>query len=258
MRPFVFSVWFVQSLIPAIQIVAQTPTSHVLRGHVTDTLGLAVPFANVMMGQTRVTSDETGIFQLSVRNNGPLTLDIRRIGYQAVHLELPATPDTVIAVAMTPVAQRLDPMNVVARTSTTLALHGFYDRMKQREQGTLNGWFITPEDIELRHPTRTSQMIEDVPGIRLEQIHGMVRDHGPSPFIALGANGCWATVYVNGVRLNQINARNTDELKRSAVFDDITEVGSLAGIEVYSHGARAPMAYQALNGSCAVVLIWTK
>ena len=258
MRCFLCFAWFVQSLIPAIQIVAQSPATHLLRGRVTDTLGLAVPFANVQMGQTRVVTNDTGVFQMSVRNNGPLTLDIRRIGYRPVHLELPGMPDTVIRASMIPVPTRLDPMNVVASGVRSLTLHGFYDRMKQREQGTLNGWFITPEDIELRHPTRTSQMIEAVPGIRLEQIHGMVRDHGPSPFIALGANGCWATVYVNGVRLNQINARNTDELKRSAVFDDITEVGSLAGIEVYSHGARAPMAYQALNGSCAVVLIWTK
>src|ERR1051325_8385023 len=95
-RRFLCSAWVVQSLIPAIQVVAQTPPPRALRGRVTDTLGLAVPFANVMMGQMRVTSDETGTFQLSVRNNGPMTLDIRRIGYQAVHLELPATPDTVI------------------------------------------------------------------------------------------------------------------------------------------------------------------
>ena len=255
MRRFLCSAWFVQSLIPAIQIVAQTQAPHVLRGRVTDTLGRAVPFANVQIGQTRAISNDTGGFQIIAPKSGPLSVDIRRIGYRAIHIELPATPDTVIQASMIPEPTRLDPMNVVASGVRSLTLHGFYDRMKQREQGTLNGWFITPEDIEQRHPSRTSQMIEDVPGIRLEQLHGNVGEHPPNSFIALGANGCLATVYVNGIRLNLLTAKAS---KGSAVFDDISEVGSLAGIEVYAHGARAPMAYQALNGSCAVVLIWTK
>jgi hypothetical protein len=45
---------------------------------------------------------------------------------------------------------------------------------------------------------------------------------------------------------------------KSAVFDEIVPIGQLAGIEVYTRGTRAPTAYQSLNGSCAVVLIWTR
>src|ERR1041385_1391518 len=154
---------------------------------------------------------------------------------------------------MTPVAQRLDPMNVVGRASGSLAIHGFYDRMKQREQGTLDGYFITPEDIDLRKPNRASQMIEDVPGVRVMRLSG----NGQPRFIALGSNGCLATVYVNGVRLNLLTGNIGKEML-SVVFDEVTEPGSLAGIEVYSHGTRAPPGYAALNGSCSVVLIWTK
>src|ERR1051326_1727920 len=98
-------------------------------------------------------------------------------------------------------------------------------------------------------------MIENVPGIRLSQAYGMDGERG---FVAFGANGCLATVYVNGVRLNLLTQKRAADEMRSVIFDGITEVGSLAGIEVYSHGARTPPAYAALNGSCSVVLIWTK
>jgi len=135
----------------------------------------------------------------------------------------------------------------------SLETHGFYARIAERQQGRLNGYFITPEDIELRQPSRASQMLWDVPGISVQMINTK-----PPTFTAFGANGCLGTIYVNGMRMNLLNSRSKSEEARSSVFDDIVPVGDLAGIEVYTRGTRAPTEYQSLNGSCAVVLIWTK
>lgn len=223
---------------------AQT-LQHYLQGRVMDSLGTGIPYVNVQLnGASKVVTDETGAFRIEVPTKGRFTIDVRRIGYQALHIDFMSVPDSAIHLVLAPIARTLETTRVVAERLTSLVLHGFYDRMKQRSQGTASGYFITPEDIELRQPQRASIMIEDAPSIRIRRVSNF-------EYAAFGSDGCPANVYLNGHRLD-------DPRGGSVIFDQNVDAASLAGIEVYTRGTRAPPAYQGLNGSCAVILIWTK
>lgn len=168
--------------------------------------------------------------------------------------EFNAPADSAIRVVMNWVVKTLEPVQVAAHAVTALETHGFYERMSMRQQGRNSGYFITPEEIELRQPTLASQMLRGMPGIEVAR----VGSSSPPKWMVFGQNGCVGNVYVNGTRTNMLTSRSKMEEAVSAVFDDIVPTGDLAGIEVYTRGSRAPTQYQALNGSCAVVLIWTK
>jgi hypothetical protein len=85
-----------------------------------------------------------------------------------------------------------------------------------------------------------------------------------------GSDGCQAAVYLNGTRLNKLDDDATSiasivsheksgrALPEPPDFDGLVDPLSLAGIEVYTRGTRAPPEYESLNGGCAVVLVWTK
>ena len=152
------------------------------------------------------------------------------------------------------VVKTLEPVQVAAHAITSLETHGFYGRMAERQQGRNSGYFITPEEIDLRAPTLASQMLRGMPGIEI----GRVPFSDPPKWMVYGQNGCIGNIYVNGLRMNMLNSIDKIAEARSAVFDDVVPTSELAGIELYTRGTHAPMKYQALNGSCAVVLIWTK
>jgi hypothetical protein len=67
-------------------------------------------------------------------------------------------------------------------------------------------------------------------------------------------NKCAATVYIDGTRIME----KFDTGEPCVAIDELLIPSNIAGIEVYSSGNAAPPAYQGLNGSCAVVVIWTK
>jgi hypothetical protein len=125
--------------------------------------------------------------------------------------------------------------------------------MAERQQARNSGYFITPEDIEVRQPSLASHMLYGMPTIAVT----MLPWKRPPVWIVRGQDGCIGNVYVNGTRMNLLTGSKTRE-EESVAFDEIVPVAQLAGIEVYTRGTHAPTKYQGLNGSCAVVLIWTK
>ena len=76
----------------------------------------------------------------------------------------------------------------------------------------------------------------------------------------LGAGGCSATVYLDGRRMNSLAQASLGEVTPKTVVyvDELVSPMSIAGVEVYPRGVRAPPEYQSLGGSCAIVLIWTR
>lgn len=226
-----------------------------VRGVVADSLGNPIVYANVQINSdSRATTDQIGAFRLEAPKDGKFLLTVRRLGYKPFGGEFHAPGDSTIRVVMDWVVKTLEPVHVAEHAVTSLETHGFYARMVAREQGRNSGYFITPEEIEVRQPTLTSQMLRGMPGIEVAR----VGSSSPPKWMVFGQNGCVGNVFVNGTRTNMLTSRSKMEEATSAVFDDIVPTGDLAGIEVYTRGTRAPAQYQALNGSCAVVLIWTK
>lgn len=118
-------------------------------------------------------------------------------------------------------------------------------RCRWKRGGT--GSFITPEELDSRKPTILTAAVEQLPTVRIR----------PPPFgLPLNRNlriedrsGCPFTVYLDRIRIAS---------KGEYDVNQIVIPTSVAGIELYPRAIGAPPEYQANNGTCGIVLIWTK
>jgi hypothetical protein len=227
---------------------AQEGNRRTISGTVTDSAGNVLPFVNISVGSARTVTTDAGRYVVRVAR-GPLKLEFRRLGFAPVDTALLAGQvDTSFAIVMRPLAQRLSAVEVVGTNSSRkLELRGFYDRMRDVERGINRGYFITPEDLEARKPNYITQMTEGFPSIRVDALLGQ------EWAVIVGTGRCKMTVYLDGVRIvGSLNPR------ADGFVNQLVQPNQIAGVEVYPRNVGAPPQYQSLNGSCGVVLIWTK
>ena len=241
------------------------PSDRVLRGYVTDSEGGALAFATIQInGGRRFVADDSGRFTIP-SPAGRFWLLVRRIGFSPAEVTLDAPPDTVIRVRMTAFATALPEQRITGRAAfVSLDLSGFYRRMKDAERGINHGYFVTPEDFELRKPHQLTQMAEGYPAVyirhnpvnpRMDLILGspcsdpskMCQPVGPSLL------RCAMTVYLDRVRIVGRMGNAPDDFVNELVVPT-----QIAAMEIYPRGVGAPPEYQPANGSCGVVLIWSK
>jgi hypothetical protein len=240
----------------------------VIRGTVRDTAGraLAGVQVNLVAGQ-RTTTDDAGRFRISAPSREDVLLDIRRVGFTPSLYTFGEGADTTLDVTLLPVAQQLDAVKVNARGASGVGLEGFDQRMREREHGAGSGYFITGAEIERRQAARVTSLFDGVPGIFVLRVtlamsnaasfnaySIFARSRTFSNGSGAAPNKCAATVYIDGARIME----KSDAGGPGVPIDELLIPSNIAGIEVYSSGNAAPPAYQGLNGSCAVVLIWTK
>jgi Carboxypeptidase regulatory-like domain len=237
---------------------AQDAPVHVT-GTVTDTARHPVPYVNVLVGGTRRTvADDAGQFRLELPV-GRVVIDFRRLGYRPEQMTLDLHGDTTVTVSLIPVAQKLPGQEVTTPRSFALELHGFYERMADHEKGIGAGHFITAEDIERRNPRKLTQMLEEIPSLRILRVPAKPGDMCPLGYCLAptGTNHCPMGVYLDGQRLNRLTSANPSA-DYVADLDDFIIPTHVAGMEVYAHPGEVPPQYQLLNGNCGVILIWTK
>lgn len=246
-------------LIPGASVAAQ----RIVTGQVVSA-DAPVSWANIHYGARRVVADDSGAFRLTL-GPGKVSLWAKRIGYQAVALELAAGGDTSITIEMVPLARMLAKQVVEATAITrSLELSGFHRRLQERQRGTNAGQFITAEEIEQRKPTRTTQLFDGRTGIKVTRFNtsrfsSEVPCGGPTGLVCWvpqGLGGCNMTVYYDGKRMrpyNGIGARDTPTF-----VDELVLPNDIAGIEIYTTPGKAPAEYQSLSGTCGVILIWSR
>ena len=229
-------------------VAGQDAGRRTITGTVVDTSGNVLPWVNVQIGSTRVLTTDSGRFVLRSASRDAGKLLLLRIGFEPAESRIPAGSDTTIRIAMTPVPVRLSAVQVLGtQMSSKLELRGFYDRMRDVERGINRGYFITPEDLERRKPNFITQMLEGYPSIRVNSMYGQ---HFAQ---ILGTGNCRMTVYLDGVRIiGKLNPRAEEPV------NVVVKPSEIAGAEVYPRGIGAPPQYQELNGSCGIVLIWTR
>lgn len=227
---------------------AQDASRRTITGTVVDTSGNVLPYVNVQVGSTRVLTTDSGRFVLRAASREAMKMLLLRIGFEPAEATIPAGSDTTVRIAMTPVPVRLSAVQVSGtQMSSKLELRGFYGRMRDVERGINRGYFITPEDLERRKPNFITQMLEGYPSIRVNSMYGQ---HYAQ---ILGTGNCRMTVYLDGVRIiGKLNPRAEEPV------NVVVKPNEIAGAEVYPRGIGAPPQYQELNGSCGIVLIWTR
>ncbi len=151
--------------------------------------------------------------------------------------------------------------------------------MRDAERGVNHGYFMTPEDFEFRKPHEITQMVEGLPAVFLRRDRGDPKRNilvgapckprtepdptclpiGPPPANDAVARvfRCVMTVYLDRVRIvgkvGSSLGRSTDDF-----VNELVVPSSVAAMEVYPRGTGAPPEFQPMNGSCGVVLIWTR
>jgi hypothetical protein len=181
-------------------------------------------------------SGTDGRFAINGLPAGTFSVDTRAIGMEPVvtALQLSTVRPASIEVRLRPI-QELSRVLVFGKIPKTR--QDLVDFAQRRRSGL--GHYFTQDDPALAHAVEVSNVLAMVPGVRL-------LSSGRFGHVIVMHGGCGASVYVDGVKLNN-------------AFEDVddTPANQIAGMEVYSGSLEAPGKYPAPFG-CGVVLIWTK
>jgi len=141
----------------------------------------------------------------------------------------------------------LDPVLVTARANYALDKNGFTARQR-------TGWgkYFTREDIAKRKPYQVSDLLREVPGIRVVRgIAGAsIQDNGASERYILGGGrggGC-TRVWVDGFEWRMVDAGD---------IDTFVQPSDVIGLEVYK-AHEAPVQYRGVDDNCVTILMWTR
>jgi hypothetical protein len=220
----------------------------VLRGLVVDESGQPLSYANVQLnGGRRFVSDDSGRFRLPYDVSGRASIVVRRIGFEPNEIVLHALPDTALRVRMKAIPVELKGVIITGASAyPSLDTHGFYRRMQDADRGINHGYFITPEDLARRKPNWITQMADGFPSVYVR------RGLRPMNDVITGSLSCKMTVYLDNVRIvGRLNGRDD-------YVNELALPNHVAAMEIYPRSVTAPPQYQPLNGTCGVVLIWTK
>jgi hypothetical protein len=215
-------------------------------GWIRDSTGAPIGDADVSVPAMRllVRTDSTGAFILRGLGDGPVTISVRRLGYepktQNVQIRRPATAADSIVITLRAIPQLLDSMRVGARLNKDFLIEDFYRR---RARGP--GLFVTRADIEARSPTRLSDMVRQFPAVRfVGRPGGLMGIRFPSTSMA--RRDCPPQYWVDGRRVSNFEL---DELPP----------GDIEGIELYSGPSSTPMQFASSDGkTCGTVVIWSR
>jgi hypothetical protein len=199
-------------------------------------------------------SDEEGRFMLVRVQPGPFWLRATHVAYartKTPRWRVESGEVLDVTIRLHPDVVLLAPLEVTARAqSFSPVLAGFYDRVNRRMGGTL----FTREDIELRNPSRITDLLEGVPGVRIQADGGnqsfrLVTMARALPGVGAGPNSCPVQIYVDGVRASRGGPVSPDE---------ILAPGSLEGVEVYRGLGTVPAEFLTPEARCGVIAFWTR
>lgn len=253
------------SIVAATSVAGQTGR-RVVRGVVLDVNDKPVAAATVSLASgAKLTTDDSGRFQLELTKQDRVVFEVRRVGYTPSRFDLGAGGDTTVSVLLLPVAQQLSTVDVNAPASRPAGLAGFEERMRARQKAA-TGYFLTTKDIEAKTPTRTTQVVENVPSIFVRRTSGdKFAIYGRSP----NGGDCLATVWVDGIRVAGAAEAAVDRrTRRVGMGPELPDVdlhvmpSELAGAEVYPRGMLAPAQFIPSSDPnairCAIIVFWTK
>ena len=232
-----------------------------LRGRVVDNQSLApISAAQVMVSTAagkrmgELVSDQEGHFVFTVPEPGGYVFRAERIGYEATETPILWTDDFStfsVEIRLDPDAVLLAPIEVIARSraAPSPVLENFHARL---ESGL--GHFFTRDDVEKLRPSRVTDLLARVPGVRLESSGAGLRR---SVFFSRGGLPCRAQIFVDGMLWTR-----PDMLRRGGdpgfTVDDAVSPASIEGIEVYRGLSGIPAEFLTPEARCGVVAIWTR
>jgi hypothetical protein len=225
--------------------------------------GEPIAHANVTVegGIIQVT-DDSGLVSLGAGKRQTFTVRVRRIGFTQWfgQLEVPDTAAT-LTIALPSLAQKLSTVRVSgeAKAKSPLAMTGFYDRWLMRQKGVLSAVFISPEELDFRHPDRITAMLYGLNGVRVSQAcvsppvkvaRGTSCLMGQVAFSTFVPGNCPMAIVIDGMQQHPLGASYVG-------IDNLLDAYSVAAMEVYSRGGNMPVNFQFQDTECGVLAFWT-
>ena len=211
-------------------------------------------------GSKSVVTDDSGRFRIELPHRDRVTFDLRRVGLMPSRLGLNVGGDTGVVVTVLAAPASLERVDVTAKTAAS-GIAEFEQRFRERTRGTNSGYFVTAADIEQRRPSRLSHLLGGFPSIDCKRPNTDGRCLLVSTKMVVDDRGknwepCPITLYLDGTRLNPLTSAKRDD--RFVELDGLIGPESVAGLEYYPSGNRAPSKYQPLRGTCGVLLLWSR
>lgn len=199
----------------------------------------------------RAQTDSSGHFHLRVPQADGFHLRAERVGYRAATSgAITVMPDDTVQVELrlSTEAVLLAPLTVVAASRQLMRDHqlaGFEFRRQRQPFGR----FMGPEEIRRINPFYASDVLQQMPMVRVEG-GGESRFDRIVTLPARRGGRCIPSVYVDGRPVR---------LMYGMTLDDLVSGRSLAAVELYSRASSAPGEFPPRqNWDCGVVVIWTK
>lgn len=226
---------------PAVAQDAAAPGSILVSVRDSSGAGLAGAQVSLRGTERHGVTDEQGQLQLPSLQPGPVRLDVRRLGFRAVSIDVTvatrATTETTVTLVR--VAQQLAPITIRGTAGDYPArMAGFFDR-----RGKGIGHFLTRQEIEKGNPTELTDVFRRLPSVRVvstESIRHAIRLRGER---------CPPLVWMDGFPLT------------ASEFDlDMVTPETVEAIEVYSGISEVPSRFMGPRGlgSCGAVVIWSR
>ncbi len=189
-------------------------------------------------------TNDSGWFALRSLAPTPITVKIKRFGFEPQQFDFTLHPAEVDSVNVT--MPQSAPLLEAMRTDASLErrykdLEGFYRR---RSKGY--GMFITREDIEARHTNTLSDVLRDLPGIRVVRA-GTARQGIRFDLSNSKPIDCPPQYWIDGRRVT------------NAEIDDFPAT-DVEGIELYSGPASTPLEFAQTSSryTCGTIVIWSR
>jgi len=227
--------------------------------HVTSTDSEPIAYAFVQAnGGRAMLTDENGRVSIGPGKKQTFTIEVRRIGYTPYYGKIDF-PDTAITIPiiLPSIAQQLGSVKVTAdKNKSSLERSGFYRRWLDGQKGVTSAAFIGPEEIEKRNESRVSIILGSINGIRI------TRTNNGNNVVVSGTSSCGMAIIIDGrqvcpnagCHLLDTSAGMTD--MNSVLIDQVIDLSSVAGIEVYRRGGNMPSDFH-VDGECGAVALWT-
>ncbi len=220
---------------------AERAPSKDLIGVVTSISSEPIPDVEVTIlkpaGNSReVTTGSDGKFSISGLPDGNVSVRFRRLGYEArvIEVAMNSAKQTSLDVVLKPVPEELEAMLI--REDEQRYLREFYEHRKQRSS---YGKFFTSDEIRRRGAMYTSDMLRNLPGVRLSA--------SSSNGSTVKVRGCTPMLWIDGQRIP------------NSEVDDVTSPGDIAGMEFYQSMAGVPAQYlDRSTRACGSIIVWTK
>lgn len=215
-----------------------------VRGVVLDSQGGAIPGAQVTIegSASAAVTDAAGLFRFQRMPQGPVTLNVRRLGYrpgQAI-VQHAGAVETALEIRLVAVPEVLPTVEVRRRGDISDSrLSGYNARRVKRV-----GHFVTRDQIDRHDSPRFADVLRGVPGLVVKPLRGS----GGGRTVSMRGN-CSPLVFFDGFPA----AAGPMDL-------DMIDLSTVEGIEIYAGLATVPAEFMSVQGGerCGVIAIWSR